>query len=291
MQTLRRAAEAPDVRRGIAGGYVNHFRLRLWELLEVTFDSDTQSTVIDWYDRSLATLIVLNVLAVILESVRSIGEPFATAFYAFEVFSVAVFTIEYVLRIWSCTADSRYSNPVLGRIRYALTPMVLIDLLSFAPFYLVALPFDLRFLRVMRLFRLLRVLKLGRYSDSLSLVTRVLRRKRSDLVAAVVVLLVMLVLASSVMYYVEREAQPDVFSSIPAAMWWGVVTFTTVGYGDVYPVTPLGKVLGSLIALLGIGLFALPAGILASGFSEERERVQAAVEDDPVCPHCGQRIG
>ncbi|MBU4556466.1 MAG: ion transporter [Actinobacteria bacterium] len=234
---------------------------------------------------SLAVLIVLNVVAVVLESVDSIGVPLTAFFSAFEIFSVAVFTIEYVLKLWACTADTRYAGPVFGRLKYALTPMVLIDLAAFAPFYMWFLPLDLRFLRVMRLFRLLRVLKLGRYSKSLTLVVRVLKRKSSDLAVAVIVLLVMLVLASSAMFYVEHDAQPDAFSSIPAAMWWGVATFTTVGYGDIYPVTPLGKILGSFIAVLGIGIFALPAGILASGFSEE-----TAGQGSTICPHCGEAL-
>ena len=267
---------------------MSRLKQRVWDLLEVTYDPDHGSPIIDWYDTSLAVLIVLNVVAVVLESVEPIGRAFGSYFYAFEVFSVAIFTVEYVLRLWSCTVDPRYSEPLVGRVRYALTPMVLIDFFSFAPFYLVSLPLDLRFLRILRLLRLLRVLKLGRYSTSLTLVARVLRRKASDLVAAVIVLLVMLVLASSVMYYVERDAQPDVFSSIPAAMWWGVATFTTVGYGDVYPVTPLGKLAGSIIAILGIGVFAIPAGILASGFSEECDRREAVGGRGPVCPHCGR---
>ncbi len=266
---------------------VGTFRARVWDLLEVSFDPDDHSPVVDWYDISLAVLIVANVVAVVLESVEPIGQAYARFFFAFEVFSVAIFTVEYVARLWACTADPRYAHPLTGRVRYALTPMVLIDFASFAPFYMASLTMDLRFLRVMRLLRLLRVLKLGRYSRSLTLVTRVVKRKSSDLIASLIVLMVLLVLASSVMYYVERDAQPDVFSSIPAAMWWGVATFTTVGYGDVYPITPLGKFAGSLIAVLGIGVFALPAGILASGFSEERE-LMAALERQEVCPTCGR---
>lgn len=261
---------------------MNNLRLRVWDLIEVTYDDDKQP-VLDWYDASLAVLITLNVLAVIFESVPSIGGPLARYFYAFEVFSVGVFTIEYVTRLWACTADTRYAG-LTGRVRYALSPMVVIDLLSFAPFYVWFLPLDLRFLRVLRLLRLLRVFKLGRYSRSLTLIGRVLRRKASDLAVAVVVLILMLVLASSVMYYVERDAQPEAFSSIPAAMWWGMATFTTVGYGDIYPVTTLGKIAGALVSLLGIGIFALPAGIIASGFSEERES-QAG-----QCPHCGHQL-
>jgi voltage-gated potassium channel len=128
---------------------------------------------------------------------------------------------------------------------------------------------------------------LGRYSESLRTVTRVIRSKKEQLSVAVFVVAIMLVVASSAMYYLEHEAQPKTFSSIPAAMWWGVVTLTTAGYGDIYPVTTLGKVVGAMIALLGVGLFALPAGILASGFAEElRDRR----EEKQICPHCGRAI-
>ncbi|MGB9752936.1 MAG: potassium channel protein [Roseiflexus castenholzii] len=268
---------------------MNHARSRIWELVEVSYDSDSHSPVLDWYDTGMMALILLNVLAVVIASVEEIGGRFAWFFSAFEVFSVAIFTVEYIVKLWACTADARYAHPVLGRVKYALTPMVIIDLLAFLPFYLWFFMIDLRFLRALRLFRLLRVLKLGRYSQSLALMAHVFRRKRSDLMAVALVLLVMLVIAASIMYYAEHEAQPEAFSSIPAAMWWGVATFTTIGYGDVYPITPLGRVLGSFIAILGIGIFALPAGILASGFSEEHERMRNECNRN-VCPQCGQAI-
>lgn len=269
---------------------LDRFRRQLWELLEVMYDPDEHSVVLDWYDVVLAALIGLNVLAVILETVRSIGVPYARYFHAFEVFSVAIFTVEYVARLWACTADPRYAHPVLGRLRYAFTFMVVIDLVAFAPFYLPAvLPVDLRFLRGLRLFRLLRVLKLGRYSKSLSLLGRVLRSKSADLATSVFGLVILLVIAASLMYYVEHSAQPQLFSSIPASMWWAVSTLTTVGYGDIYPITPLGKIAASFISVLGIGLFALPAGILAAGFSEERQR-RVRDQSRDVCPTCGQPV-
>lgn len=217
---------------------------RIWSLVEVSYDQD--APVLDWYDASMVALILLNVLAVVIESVEEIGQRFAAYFYAFEVFSVAVFTIEYIVKLWACTVE-------------------------------------------LRLFRLLRVLKIGRYSQSVALMAHVVRRKRSDLTVTALLLFVMLVIAASLMYYAEHDAQPEAFGSIPAAMWWGVATFTTVGYGDVYPITPLGRILGSFIAILGIGIFALPAGILASGFSEERERMRTGNSAD-VCPHCGRAL-
>lgn len=265
-------------------------RRRIWELVEVMHGPDDDA-VLDWYDISLFTLICLNVVAVIVESVPAVQTKFATYFWAFEVFSVAVFTAEYVVRVWACTADERYAHPLWGRIRYATTPLVIIDFMAFAPFYLSALPLDLRFLRALRLFRLLRVLKLGRYSKSVAVMGDVLRAKSADLVSSVLALSVMLVLSASVMYYAEHDAQPDKFSSIPESMWWAVCTLTTVGYGDVFPVTAIGKLAASVISVLGIGLFAIPTGILAAGYSEahNRDKEQAAA-DVATCPHCGSRI-
>ena len=244
----------------------------------------------DWASRAfdvfIITLILLNVAAFILQSVRAIDSRCPGLFYGFEVFSVVVFTVEYVLRVWSCTVSPKYVHPLKGRLRFMVTPMAIIDLLAFLPFYLPFLGLDLRFIRVIRLFRLFRVAKLGRYSQAVKTFGRVLRAKKGELVIALVVLTIVLLFASSLMYYAERDAQPDEFSSIPASMWWAVCTLTTVGYGDAYPLTPLGKLAASIVAILGIGIFAMPAGILASGFVEEFE----SRKKKTVCPHCGKEL-
>jgi len=236
----------------------------------------------------ITALILLNVLAVILATVEPVAARIGSVLHWFEVLSVAIFSVEYLLRVWSCTAQEQYASPVLGRLRYVVSLMALVDLFAVLPFYVPFLiKVDLRFLRALRLLRLTRLLKLGRYSESHKTVTRVLRSKKEQLSVAVFVVAILLVVASSAMYYLEHDAQPKTFSSIPAAMWWGVVTLTTVGYGDVYPITTAGKIIGSLIALLGLGFFALPAGILASGFAEE---LQSRRAEKKTCPHCGREI-
>ena len=232
------------------------------------------------------TLIVLNLAAVILETVRIWQGRFAAEYFAFESFSVAVFTVEYALRLWSCTTSPRYAGPVRGRLKFIVSPLALIDLVAIVPAYLPGdVVWDLRYVRVFRMFRLLRVLKMARYSRTLQTFASVAAAKRWDLGIVAFLLGVLLTVSSITMYFAENEAQPDVFSSVPAAMWWAVVTLTTVGYGDIYPVTPLGKVLGAVIAIIGMGLFALPAGILAAGFAEEMHR-----ERPKTCPHCGKEL-
>lgn len=260
-------------------------RRRTFELLEREVGQSRLDQIVDV---SITLLIVTNVLAVMLETVVWIGDPWRPYFYAFEIFSVAVFTAEYLLRLWSCTSDPRYAGAVRGRLRFALRPLPLIDLLAVAPFYMEFLAFDLRFVRALRLFRLFRIFKLARYADSMRTLGVVLRSRREELFVTLFVVIVLLVFASSAMYYVENEAQPQQFSSIPASMWWGVTTLTTVGYGDVYPVTTAGRFLGAGIAILGVGLFALPTGILASAFSEELQKKRR--RERAVCPHCGEEI-
>lgn len=240
-----------------------------------------------WVNLGLAALIVLNVAAIILESVASVRAAAGPWFLAFEALSVAVFTAEYALRLWSCVEGAAFAGPVSGRLRFALRPMPLIDLAAVLPFYLTFATVDLRFLRVLRLLRILRVAKLARYSTAMQTLGRVLVKKREELSVTLLALLVLLVVASVLMYHAERGAQPEAFASVPAAMWWAVATLTTVGYGDVYPVTALGRLLGAVIAVLGIGMFALPAGILGGAFMEE---VSARRRRPVACPHCGREI-
>lgn len=263
-------------------------RKRTFEILEPGSQGDLTSKIVDLL---IMSLILLNVAAVILETVHGVQARFGAFLHIFDLFSVGVFTVEYVLRVWSCTSDERFTHPVKGRLRFMVRPMAVIDLLAILPFFLPRLfPMDMREVRVLRLFRLLRIFKLGRYSTALQLLGRVLFNKKEELAVGLMVMLILLVFASSSMYYVEREAQPEAFSSIPAAMWWSIVTLTTVGYGDVSPVTPLGKVLAAFVALIGVGTFALPTAILANGFTQEINRRHKDC-GQPRCPHCGGPIG
>ena len=235
----------------------------------------------DWkgkcFDEFMIVLIVTNVIAVVLETVESIRAEFGTFFLYFEYFSVALFSVEYGLRIWTAdeNEDERFHPPVRGRIRFAMTPLALIDIIAILPFYLAFfLAVDLRFMRV---FRLLRLLKLTRYSAALQMLGAAVYGQRRALGAALVIIATLLVFASSVIYLLEKDAQPEAFGSIPQAMWWGLATLTTVGYGDVTPVSVAGKVFGGFVMVLGIGMFALPAGILATAFGNEIKKREFVV--------------
>jgi voltage-gated potassium channel len=260
-------------------------RKRTYEILDVARPHDRPSKAFDIF---IITLIGLNVVALILQSVEHIRILCPTLFRYFEVASVVVFSIEYILRLWSCVENPSYTRPISGRVRFAMTPLAIIDLLAVLPFYLPFTGLDLRFLRVVRMMRIFRVAKLGRYSQSVQTLSRVIRARKEQLATSIFVLLLLLVIASSLMYFAENSVQPESFSSIPAAMWWAVATLTTVGYGDVYPVTELGKLVGSIIAILGIGMFALPTGILGAGFVEELQKTKGSPKR---CPHCGKEIG
>jgi len=267
---------------------MKNIKRRIYALVETVSYDELTVQKYDFFDIFIVVLIILNIASVILETVQSLHTRYAHAFKDFEIFSVIIFTGEYILRVWSCTEVEKYKVPVWGRIKFMFSFLAIVDLFSFLPFYLpMFIPFDMRFLRGFRLFRLVRVLKIGRYSEALRLFGRVLNAKKAELLTAVFAIFILLIISSSLLYFVEHEAQPTKFKNIPEAMWWGVVTLTTVGYGDIYPITTLGKVFASIISLLGIGLFALPAGILSAGFVEE---IKTKKEPVKKCPHCGAKL-
>lgn len=235
-------------------------------------------------------LIILNVFAVILSSYKELNEAYGGFFYAFEFVSVVVFTIEYILRLWTCDLDPKFTGPKLvKRFKFAFSTYGLIDLIAILPFYLpLIFPFDMRMLRILRLFRLLRIFKLGRLSKSLKTITEVFRETRGELAITLFVTFILMVLSSTLMYYIEGEVQPDKFGNIGQSMWWAMATLTTVGYGDVYPMTGLGKIISGVIALVSIGFIALPTGIISSAFIEKIKTKNRELEKEAcTCPNCG----
>jgi len=237
----------------------------------------------------IITLIVLNVLAVMIETIDPIHIKYKLYFDWFDKISVYIFTVEYVLRVWSCTHDPRYKGSIRGRIKYILTPGALIDLLAFSPYYLHAfLKFDLRMLRILRLMRFFRLFRLTAYTKSAQMIFNVFRSRLNELVLSFIMVLFLIIIASCLLYFAEHTAQPDSFSSIPATIWWAVVTLTTTGYGDMSPHTTIGKILAGTIMLTGVALFALPAGIITVGFLEEFRFNKKYRGHN--CPHCGKPI-
>ncbi len=264
-----------------------NLKLRVFEILSVDEGEDRVSRAVDTI---LLLLILSNVAALVLVTDERIYGLAPGFFFYFELVSFCIFAVEYALRLWACTSDPRYSHRIAGRVRYALQPLMLADGVAVMSYFiLLALPsgMDLGAFRALRLVS--RMALLARYSSGLQALNAAISARRNELLGVVSVVAALLVLASSLMYFLEESAQPDKFSSIPETMWWGIITVTTVGYGDVAPITPAGRLLAGVIALLGIGIFALPAGILGSGFMEQVNRRRNP--SITSCPRCGLELG
>ncbi len=240
----------------------------------------------------IITLIVLNLVAVMVETVHPYYDNNKLFFDTFDLISVIIFTIEYVLRVWSCTHDPRYKGSIKGRLKYMFTPGALIDLISFAPWYLHRmLGFDLRVLRILRLLRFFRLFRLTAYTKSAQLIFNVFRSRIRELMLSFLLTIFLIVIASCIVYFAEHKyptEKTSEFTSIPATLWWAVVTLTTTGYGDMTPLTSLGKALAGLIMLSGVAFFALPAGIITAGFLDEMRVIRKG--KSYKCPHCGGDI-
>lgn len=255
-------------------------RHRIFLLLDAGHAEEPLARFVDIF---LVSLISLNVVAVVFESMPEVYAAYGLWFDIFEVFSVVCFTVEYALRVWSAveSKNPRYKSSIKGRLRFIFSPLALIDLIVLLPFFLGSfIGADLRMLRALRL---LRAFRLTRYANSMNLLLQVLRDEGPIISAALFVLLMMISVAASITYLAEHKAQPEAFASIPHALWWAVVTMTTIGYGDVVPQTLIGRLCASVIGIISVGMVALPAGILASGFNEvlhqRRKRYEHLVDE------------
>lgn len=261
---------------------------RIFEIISVAEKGDKTSKILDI---SIILVITINVAAIIIGTFN-ISSELHSIFWHIEVVSVLIFTIEYLLRLW--TASLLYTGiaPAKAMLRYAFSFMAIIDLLAILPFYIpFIIPIDLRVLRMLRVIRLFRLFKVHRYTGALSVVADVLKKKAAQLISSLFVILLLLVITSVLMYNIEHPAQPDVFKNAFSGLWWSVATFTTVGYGDIYPITTMGKIFSSLIAFLGIGLVAVPTGIISAGFVERiSEERKAHSLPRKFCPYCGERL-
>jgi len=263
-------------------------RLHTWQILHMEGKTLLLGKIVN---ATLVILIFLNLFAITADTMPRLAARYGHILWRFEAFTIIVFSVEYLLRVWCCTVDPRYRHPVRGRLRYSLTPLAIIDLLSILPFYLPGHAVEYVPLRLLRIVRFVRILKLGHYSESLQLVGIVLRDKKADLASAVLLATICLVISATLLHAAEAHVQPEQFGTLPDCMWWAVITMTTVGYGDVYPKTAVGKLLGGFVAFIGIGMFALPAGILGAGFLEARhKRDQELRRAEVRCPNCGHRF-
>lgn len=248
-------------------------RRRAHEVLEAGHANDRLSTL---FDAVLVTLIITNVIAFAVGTMEA-AAPYETALEAFNIVSVAIFTVEYAARLWACVElpPWRHLPHWRARLRFARRPLLLVDLAAILPFYLsFLLPLDLRVLRVLRL---LRFFKVARYSPALQTLGRVFSNERRALYGALIIMASALLISSTVIYFLERHAQPEVFGSVPDAAWWALATLTTVGYGDAVPVTAMGRLFGGVVMIFGLGMFALPIGIVATGFVQEVNRREFVV--------------
>jgi voltage-gated potassium channel len=239
----------------------------------------------------LLVLIATNVAASIIETDAEVAAAAPDFFRWFENVSVAVFTLEYLLRLWSATADERFAGPVRGRFRLAMTPMMLIDFAAVAPSYAAVLVpgiVDLRFLRVLRLLRMFRLLRAPRVAGAFSTMTRVLRTKRVELGVTLAILMAAVLLSAGAIYAAEHTQEGTQFTSIPRSMWWAIVTITTVGYGDIVPVTAVGRAIAGVVAFVGICAIALPVGILSSAFIQEVTNKNQNPLAGDTCATCGR---
>ena len=242
------------------------------------------------FDYFIVTLIILNAIAIALETLNGLSGQIKTILRIFEVISIVIFTIEYLLRIYVSDLTHPAKNKFTSVLKFVLSPYGIIDLLAILPFYT---PFiiktDLRFLRIIRLIRFFRVFKITRYNTTLKLIGDVFKEKRNDLIMTFFIAGLLLLVSGFIMYSIENPVQPDKFPNVFAALWWAVATLTTVGYGDIYPITTLGKIIGSIVAFLGIGLVALPTGIISAGFISKLSH-RTEKENITQCPHCGKDI-
>lgn len=273
-------------------------------LYDILANKDKKGLLYAIDDYFISGLILLNIVAIVLETYDPLFDKYYTYFHAFDLFSVAIFSVEYILRIW--IADLVYPDlkPWQARFKYIFSFLGIADLLAILPFYIPFLiDLDLRVLRIVRLFRLFRIFKLAHYSDSMKMVVTVLKAKKYELFITVFGTSIILLLAASIMFHLEHEQQPDKFPNIFSSLWWAVATLTTIGYGDVFPVTGWGQILAAVTALFGIGLVAIPTSILSMGFMEELEKKKAEKEKPEeektitkeefkynYCPHCGEKL-
>jgi len=264
---------------------------KIFDIIEPLDNSDLKGKAVDL---ALVFLIIINMVLVIADTFP-IPDRLRFIFYIIEIISVVIFTIEYILRFW--TSDLIYpdKSKAMARIMYSFTFLALIDLFAILPFYIpVIIPLDLRILRTLRILRLVRLFKVNRYTSTFSAIIAVFKKKFSQLLSSVFIVFLLMIIVSVLMFNVEHDAQPGKFTNAFSSFWWAIATLTTIGYGDIYPITAVGQLLNGIFAFLGIGLVAIPTGIISAGFVEQARDDKSESEEKHdekcFCPYCGKKL-
>ena len=254
---------------------------RTFDIISIGYKGDLPSR---FFDIFISVVIILNILSMFLSTFKTL-EPAAPLFEAVELATVAIFCIEYILRIW--TADLLYPDkgPIVSRIRFFFSYDGIIDLLTILPFYFLSGFIVFRMLRVVRIFRLF---KINSQLDSFNVITSVLKEKRNQIISSIFIILILMLASSIGMYSVEHNVQPDKFENAFSGIWWSISTLMTVGYGDIYPITVVGKIMAIFTAILGVGVVAVPTGIISAGFVEQYQKNEHADRSYRDVAHIGE---
>jgi len=260
----------------------------IYRVIQPHEKNDLPSTVFDW---SIIFLVVVDIFTTILYTMP-MPEQVLRGFDIAEWVTVIVFTVEYLLRLWLVDILYKDKKTLMARLKYLFTFIMFVDLLAIAPFYLqFFIPFNIHVVRVFRLLLILRLLKIKRYSKTLLHIGNVIKRKVVHLSISILILLTLMLVASVLMYAAEHEAQPDVFVNAFSGLWWAVITMTTVGYGDIFPITAIGRMIGAAFSIFSIGIIAIPTGIISVGFLENTYAKKAErAQDKRFCSYCGENI-
>ena len=276
-------------------GKFRNLKRCVFDVIQPAENGNTASRI---FDLVIISLIIISVISVFVSTFQ-LSRKAMDFLTVLEQISMLVFSVEYLLRVWTANYLYPECGPVKSRLKYMASGMAIIDLLAILPFYLpMFLPVNLVGIRAFRLVRLLRILKMNRYCDAMKSIQEVFRQKLHEIIASTVFVFILLIIASLMIYYAEHDAQPEQFSNAFSGLWWAVATLTTVGYGDIYPVTVSGRIFGALMAIMGIGMVAVPTGILSSGFVEilekkknkENAEGESEKEKPAYCPHCGKKL-
>ena len=253
------------------------FRQKIHALI---FTSEYGGKLQSIFETFIGVWVIVSVIAVVLESVHSVHYLINLEFVILDTVAVAIFTVEYLMRMYACVEEPRFRHGFLGRLKQARSISSLIDLLAILPFFLEILLHSVLDLRFLRTFRLLRLLKLTRYNNSTKILTTVIAREWPVISASAFIMILMVVMTASLGYVFEHEAQPEKFDNIPNAVYWAVITLASVGYGDISPVTAVGRFMTVVMSLLGIGIFAIPAALLASAFGDQLHKEREMLKNN-----------